>query len=127
MNYLSLCGTIERRDGWYEAPLQQQLYRYERKGAYQSEMLPLYLILEALAQIGCRSAAQELHTNARIIPVQLRKCSFELEHAPQEGNYRLRASCKDNGRQTVMLTELLSGQQKTIASAELWVSVMGET
>jgi hypothetical protein len=126
MNYLSLCGTIELREGWYEAPLQQHLYRYERMREQRPVTLPVYLILEALAQIGCRAASRALDTSARIIPVQLRQCKFELEHALSDGCYRLRASSKDIGRATVLLTELLSEREERIASAELWVSVMGE-
>ncbi|EFM11527.1 hypothetical protein PaecuDRAFT_1975 [Paenibacillus curdlanolyticus YK9] len=124
MNYLKLCGAIAHNGQRYDAPFQPDVYPHDRKATSVRKALPLYLIIEALAQIGCRSAAEALHTTARIIPVQLRNFRMEKEVAQGDGPYRLQAALKENGRQIALDTLLIDSRGNTAVSAELWVSVM---
>jgi hypothetical protein len=123
--YLELCGELqlqgEDADGRYCAPFRPE--RYPAALLNESEV-PLYLLVEALAQVGCRASAREFFAGARTIPVQVNSLRAGRKVLADQVGCTLTASVQPKGAMAVADCELVDASGEVVASATLWCAVL---
>ncbi|MCL1702981.1 hypothetical protein [Lysinibacillus sp. Bpr_S20] len=125
--YLKICGPLNKLEGKYQAEFHPDQY----KTSPSSIHVPLFIILEGLAQIGCRASSIELFNNKSTFPIQFNNLVYHSSNyidvvSNNRKNLLLHAEVKKKGQIGIAYCSLLSKQNELIISMNIWTTLREE-
>lgn len=120
--YLQICGEIEKTTNMYQSKFRPNLYKVNP----QIDEVPLFIIIEGLAQIGCRSISRELFNAQSVFPIQFNNLDIEgnLKSVRFDNEELILTSIVHQvGKMGVAQCNLQTKQGKILVKIEVWGSV----
>ncbi|WP_338553882.1 hypothetical protein [Paenibacillus sp. KS-LC4] len=121
--YLSLCGAVELENQRYRAIFHPERYMPFLEGG-QAGAIPLYIMIEALAQISCRASSTAFFGGARTIPVQIKNVRYvkQIFDSYPVGELVLSADVGQKGKFALADCKLETAEGEMIVEAAITVS-----
>jgi hypothetical protein len=120
--YLDLCGEQRVRNGVFVAPLRPESYRAEHDPEFAEAGIPVYVLVEAMAQHACRASGTVLFEGRRAVPAQI--TDLVLAPVPAGGEYTLVATVGSRGQFGSVRCELRDTQGAVLASGTFMTSAI---
>lgn len=120
--YMELCGSIKFDVEQCSANFQYEPYLSSSKWAMSLNVIPLYVIVEAMAQISCRTCSIKFFSSKRTVPVQIKDL---LIHAPvikKTQTLKLTNKVEQKGMFAISECKLVDETNRLLASANFTVS-----